>query len=86
MLYKGGILKAWNKKQAVALQTSFFETLPKLTQNRIVYTEFQSALKQITTADPGKIDDFIDVLQQKLDEKLEGNPPDAPALTDLTLT
>ena len=114
MLYKGGILKAWNKKQAVALQTSFFETLPKLkeapqskadiawllydlkldkksnrfklTQNRIVYTEFQSALKQITTADPGKIDDFIDILQQKLDEKLEGNPPDAPTLTDLTLT
>jgi hypothetical protein len=114
MLYKGGILKAWNKKQAVALQTPFFETLPKLkeapqskadiawllydlkldkknsrfklTQNRIVYTEFQSALKQITTADPGKVENFIDVLQQKLDEKLEGNPPDAPTLTDLTLT
>lgn len=114
MLYKGGILKAWNKKQAVALQTSFFETLPKLkeapqskadiawllydlkldkksnrlklTQNRIVYTEFQSALKQITTADPGRIDDFIDVLQQKLDEKLEGTPPDAPTITDLRLT
>ncbi len=30
MLYKGGILKSWNKKQAVALQKSFFETLPKL--------------------------------------------------------
>jgi len=114
MLYKGGILKAWNKRQAVALQKSFFETLPKLkeapqakadiawllydlkldkksnrfklTQNRIVYTEFQSALEQITTTDPGKIEDFIDVLQQKLDEKLEGNPPDAPTLTDLTLT
>ncbi len=114
MLYKGGILKAWKKKQAVALQTSFFETLPKLkearkskadiawllydlkldkktnrfklTQNKIVYTEFESALMQITTAEPGKIEDFIDVLQQKLDEKLEGNPPDAPTLTDLTLT
>jgi hypothetical protein len=114
MLYKGGILKAWDKKQAVALQTSFFETLPKLkettpskadiawllydlkvdkrnnrfklTQNRIVYTEFGTALKQITTAEPGKVDDFIDVLQEKLDEKLEGNPPDAPTLTDITLT
>ena len=114
MLYKGGILKAWNKKQAVVLQASFFETLPKLkettqskadiawllydlkldkknnrfklSQNRIVYTEFQSALDQITTADPGKIEDFIDVLQQKLDEKLEGNPPDAPTLTDITLS
>jgi hypothetical protein len=32
MLYKGGIFKSWNKKQAVALQKSFFETLPKLPQ------------------------------------------------------
>jgi hypothetical protein len=114
MLYKGGILKAWEKKQAVALQTSFFQTLPKLkeapaakadiawllydlklekasnrfklTQNRIVYTEFEPALRQITTAEPGRIDQFIDVLQQKLDEKLEGNPPDAPTLTDITLS
>lgn len=114
MLYKGGILKAWSKKQAVALQTSFFETLPqlkevpkekadvawllydlvphkhstqlKLTQKRIVYTEFESALIQITTAKPGKVGDFIEVLQQKLDEKLEGNPPDAPTLTDITLS
>ena len=114
MLYKGGILKAWNKRQAVALQSSFFETLPKLKetipskadiawllydlnldkknnqykleQNRIVYTEFQSALNQITTTQPGKIEDFVDVLQQKLDEKLEGNPPDAPTLTDLTIS
>lgn len=30
MFYKGGILKGWGKKQAVALQTSFFETLPTL--------------------------------------------------------
>jgi len=114
MMYKGGILKAWGKKQAVALQTSFFETLPKLkeaptskanlawllydlrldgednrfkfTQNKIVYTEFEPALRQITTAEPGEIDDFIEVLQQKLDEKLEDNPPDAPTLTDITLT
>jgi hypothetical protein len=114
MLYKGGILKAWNKKQAVALQTSFFETLPnlkevpkskadiawllydlrhdkktnrfKLKQNRIIYTQFESALMQITKAEPGKIEDFIDVLQHKLDEKLEGNPPDAPTLTDITLS
>ncbi len=114
MLYKGGILKAWGKKQAVALQTSFFDTLPKLkecaptkadiawllydlkmdqktnrfrlTQNRIVYTEFEPALRQITTAEPGKVEDFLEVLQQKLDEKLEGNAPDAPTLTDITLS
>jgi len=30
MLYKGGILKSWRKKQAVALQKAFFETLPTL--------------------------------------------------------
>lgn len=30
MLYKGGIFNAWGKKQAVALQKSFFETLPGL--------------------------------------------------------
>ena len=114
MLYKGGILKGWGKKQAVALQTSFFQTLPhlaevpqskadvawllydlklekrntrfRLRKNRIVYTEFEPALRQITTAEPGKIQEFIDVLQHKLDEKLEGNPPDAPTLTDITLT
>ena len=113
MLYKGGILKAWQKKQAVALQTIFFDTLPhlkevspkkadiawilydlnldttsnrfKLIQNRVVYTEFEEALRQITTTEPGRIEDFVEVLQHKLDEKLEGNPPDAPTLTDVTL-
>jgi hypothetical protein len=32
MLYKGGIFKHWNKKQAVALQKTFFDTLPALPQ------------------------------------------------------
>jgi hypothetical protein len=30
MLYKGSILKSWNKKQAAALHTPFFNTLPTL--------------------------------------------------------
>ena len=30
LLYKGGILRSWGKKQAVALQRSFFQTLPSL--------------------------------------------------------
>lgn len=30
MIYKGGIFRHWGKKQAVALQKSFFETLPEL--------------------------------------------------------
>lgn len=114
MLYKGGILKSWQKKQAVALQTVFFETLPtlkevtakkadiawilydlkmdthtnrfKLIQERVVFTEFDEALRQITTTEPGRVEDFMEVLQHKLDDKLEGNPPDAPTLTDITLS
>jgi hypothetical protein len=30
LIFKGGILRAWNKKIAVALNRGFFETLPKL--------------------------------------------------------
>lgn len=30
LMFKGGILKAWNKKTAVALNKGFFKTLPKL--------------------------------------------------------
>jgi Restriction endonuclease NotI len=110
MLYKGGIFKSWKKKQAVALQKGFFDTLPALPtvskakadiawflydiklnkqskQNELylydtVYTEFTPALKKITNPEPGKVGDFISVLQNKLDEQLE-NPPDAPTLTDI---
>ena len=32
LLFKGGILHTWRKKSAVALNKSFFETLPQLTQ------------------------------------------------------
>ena len=30
LIYKGGILKAWERKQAVAVHSAFFETLPAL--------------------------------------------------------
>ena len=30
LIYKGGILKAWGKKQAVAVHSAFFDTLPTL--------------------------------------------------------
>lgn len=111
MLYKGGIFKSWNKKQAVALQKSFFETLPELPRttkeqadiawflydlifdeslNRYqltlvetVFTEFEPALLKITTPQPGNITGFINLLQDKLDEHLDGNAPDAPTLSDL---
>jgi len=112
MLYKGGILHAWHKKQAVALHQTFFETLPKLpevatedaeiawlvydlvldseqnrrqlTPHKTVYTRFEPALLRITTPEIGPLNIFVEYLQTRLDEKLEnGNPPDAPTLTDM---
>jgi hypothetical protein len=111
LLYKGGIMKAWQKKQAVAIQRSFFETLPQLPEapraqadiawlqynlrftngqfsivlDKIVYTEFFSALNRITTAEAGSVQDFIDHLQTRLDKRQGGSPPDAQPLTDAEL-
>jgi hypothetical protein len=51
-----------------------------------LYTKFEPAMLKITTADPGPIETFIELLQSKLDEKLENNPPDAPALSDIILS
>lgn len=85
---------------AVALNKSFFETLPtlkrvekekadivwlvydlKLESGRFqlervdaVYAEFQPALMTITQPVPGKLEDFIKILQEKLDEQLEIPP------------
>jgi hypothetical protein len=39
-----------------------------------VFTEFEPALLSITTSSPGKIEDFMKLLQEKLDEKLETPP------------
>jgi hypothetical protein len=39
-----------------------------------VFTEFEPALLAITTPSPGKIDDFMRLLQEKLDEQLESPP------------
>ncbi|MEZ5059232.1 MAG: NotI family restriction endonuclease [Saprospiraceae bacterium] len=111
MLYKGGIFHTWKKKQTVALQKSFFETLPNLPTtskskadiawflydlefnkesnkfdlilSETVYTEFEPALLKITTPEPGAIRNFIEILQMRLDEHLDKNPPDAPSLTEI---
>jgi hypothetical protein len=102
LLFKGGILHAWKKRSAVALDRGFFETLPKLkevaakdaeiawlvydlihdekrnvynlTRYKTVYTKFNDSLQQITVSRPGDVKTFIDVLQEKLDEKLETPP------------
>lgn len=102
LIFKGGILHAWGKKTAVALDAGFFATLPKLKEvakekaeiawliydfpldkkanrytmqrSRIVYTEFQNALDQITKSEPGNVNDFVKSIQGKLDEKLKEPP------------
>lgn len=113
MIYKGGILKDWGKKQVVVIQKSFYDTLPALPSvsspdeadiawfvydlrrdakaNRLkliihdtIYTQFRSAVDQISTTAPGDVDDFIQVLQDKLNEERNSIPPDAPTLTDIT--
>lgn len=111
MIYKGGILKAWGKKQAVALHKGFYETLPELpevapekaeiawflydlefdkTANRFklapyktIYTAFEPALLRITTAPAGPVENFVAILQEKLDEHLSNNAPVAPSLQDV---
>lgn len=111
LIYKGGILHAWGKKTAVALNRRFYETLPsleevereqaeiawliydlqhdaagnryQLTRYKTVYTQFGSALDKITRSEAGQVAQFLDHLQEKLDEKLEnGSAPDAPTLLD----
>jgi len=106
LLFKGGILHNWKKKTAVALDKSFFDTLPKLkrvSKSRAdiawliydlklikekgdgseryslqkvdeVFTEFEEALLTLTKPTPGKVEDFIKHLQEKLDEQPETPP------------
>ena len=109
LLYKGGILRAWNKKIGVALDKGLFETLPtlqesdpqqadiawfvydmqlneaqkrySLVRHRTVYTTFSTALEQITRTEAGNLNEFVQSLQTKLDEKLiNSNPPDTQAI------
>lgn len=110
LIYKGGILKAWGKKQAVAIHRTFFDTLPKpptvsekraemawfvydlvkdsatsrynLSLVETVYTEFEPALLRITSPKPGPVDQFVEVLQNRLDRQ-RSKPPDAPSVGDI---
>ncbi|HDH06204.1 MAG TPA: hypothetical protein ENH01_10955 [Nitrospirae bacterium] len=106
LLSKGGILHNWKKKIAVALNKSFFATLPKLkkvskskadiawfiydlelikekgqeperyTLKKVdeVFTGFETALLSITTPSPGKVEDFMRLLQEKLEDCIETPP------------
>jgi hypothetical protein len=105
LIYKGGIIRAWNKKTAVALNKGFFETLPKfrevskgeadiawmvyglrhekssqrfrLSRDKIVYAKFEDSLSRITKSEAGSVENFIGLLQDKINEKLESksHPP-----------
>jgi len=57
----------------------------QLKLSHTVHTLFKPALDQIITPEPGDMVDFLNVLQEKLDQKLDGedNPPDAPTLDQL---
>ena len=102
LMFKGGIFHAWNKKMAVALDSSFFGTLPSLEETskfeaevawlvydlvldasatrynlkrtKIVYTKFSDALNAITRPKVGMIEDFMKLLQSKVEEK-QALPP-----------
>lgn len=50
-----------------------------LTRWKAIYTKFHESLEKITRSEPGNIADFVKVLQEKVDNKLEnGTPPDNP--------
>jgi len=52
------------------------ENIYSLKRAETVYTLFNESLDKIIRPEAGPPDDFIEKLQEKLDEKLEGNPPD----------
>lgn len=49
-----------------------------------IYTEYWAAINKISTPETGKLEDFLDVLQQKLDNKLD-NSPDTQTINDIPL-
>jgi Restriction endonuclease NotI len=49
-----------------------------------IYTEYWAAINKISTPETGKLEDFLEVLQQKLDNKLD-NPPDTQTINDIPL-
>lgn len=67
-----------------SLELNEGESIFKLRKKNILYTKFTDALYRVSTPAPGEISDFIEVLQEKLDHKLEElTPPEAPTLQDI---
>jgi len=52
----------------------------QLKEYKKVYTKFHPALNTITKSSAGSEKEFLEMLQKKLDEQLEINPPNAPTI------
>ncbi|MHB1157131.1 MAG: NotI family restriction endonuclease [Phycisphaerales bacterium] len=49
---------------------------------KAIYTKFAESLEKITRSEPGDVADFMEVLQDKVDDKLENqNPPDTEVIS-----
>ncbi|MBF0136227.1 MAG: hypothetical protein H7833_04050 [Magnetococcus sp. DMHC-1] len=53
-----------------------------LTRWKTVYTKFTESLEKITQSTPGNIDDFVDILQEKVDKKFDNNGPDLELISE----
>ena len=57
------------------------ENMYALQRRKAVYTKFTESLEKITRSEPGDIADFVEVLQDKVDDKLDNqNPPDTEVI------
>ena len=63
LIFKGGILNAWNKKSAVALNKGFFETLPKL--HEVAKEQADIAWLIYDVRPPGKSGDRPQLFREK---------------------
>jgi hypothetical protein len=62
------------------------ENRHQLALQKIIYTQFSTALSRITRAEAGSMDDFLGSLLQRLDEKLDSGDiisSDDPTLADI---
>lgn len=55
----------------------------QLVKGATIYTKFAPTMLRLTTTEPGAVEDFTQLLQAKLDDKLDLNPPIAPLLDQL---
>lgn len=54
-----------------------------LARHKTIYTKFEESLEQVTKPKPGDVQEFVDHLQEKLDEKIDnGTPPDVVTIDE----